>query len=97
MLSGKHPTRVLLHLRYSENGGSSNHEIYHAKTADKITAGRIEALNNSEGIHGISITAEKDKLETISESGVLFERGEYDKVPDAARRLMESVFGGKYG
>jgi len=47
--------------------------------------------------YSITITAEKDKLETISESGVLFERGEYDKVPDAARRLMESVFGGKYG
>ena len=56
------------------------HEMYHAKTAYNITFAKYSALNEEDGLVGISKTAEKDLLEALAEMGVLKERGEYDKI-----------------
>lgn len=68
------------------------HEIYHAKMAESVNMWRIDALNEQPGILGISATAEKDALESISEIGVLKERGEYELVPEAGKKLFEEYF-----
>ncbi len=65
------------------------HEMYHAKTGSNAIASVVDSLNSQVGIKGISTTAEKDLLETIAETGVLKERGEYNKVPDEAKKIFE--------
>ena len=65
------------------------HEMYHAKTGSNAIASVVDSLNSQAGIQGISTTAEKDLLETIAETGVLKERGEYNKVPDEAKKIFE--------
>ena len=69
------------------------HEIYHALMVEKVTRSIIdEELNIGPGIDGISTTAYKDKLESISEIGVLKDRGEYDIVPIEGKELFEKYF-----
>ncbi len=65
------------------------HEMYHAKTASTWNVNVVDTLNSETGIKGISRTADKDLLETIAEVGVLKERGEYSKIPDAAKEIFE--------
>ena len=43
-------------------------------------ANEIDRLDNTPGIGEVSRYASKDMLETISEIGVLKEKGDYDKV-----------------
>ncbi len=70
------------------------HEIYHARIAQLINADKIDVLNKTEGLSGISKTASKDMLESLSEIGVLKERGERDKIMPEQRRIFEKYFEG---
>ena len=70
------------------------HEIYHAKMALMANANEIDRLDNTPGIGEVSRYASKDMLETISEIGVLKEKGDYDKVNKNARSEFEKYFGG---
>lgn len=72
------------------------HEVYHGKMAMKANIAQIDSLNEEKGIEGISNTATKDKLESISEIGVLYERGEYAIVPEEGKKLFETYFEVKY-
>ena len=72
------------------------HEIYHARTFDGKNIGEVRAQHeNLEGrqILGISPTAMKNGFECIAESGVLFERGEIEKIPEEARELLRLYLG----
>lgn len=68
------------------------HEVYHAKTADKMNYSMYEALSETGGAKGVSTTAQKDALEAIAEIGVLYERGEYDNISEEDRALFEEYF-----
>lgn len=68
------------------------HEVYHAKTADKMNYAMYEALSEADGAKGVSTTAQKDALEAIAEIGVLYERGEYDNISEEDRALFEKYF-----
>ena len=57
-------------------------------------ANEIDRLDNTPGIGEVSRYASKDMLETISEIGVLKEKGDYDKVNKNARSEFEKYFGG---
>ena len=48
---------------------------------------------NGRQILGISPTAMKNGFECIAESGVLFERGELEKIPEEARELLRLYLG----
>ncbi|MDD5947771.1 MAG: hypothetical protein PUC41_08275 [Oscillospiraceae bacterium] len=72
------------------------HEIYHARTFDGKNKGEIDAQHqslNGRQILGISPTAMKNGFECIAESGVLFERGEIEKIPEEARELLRLYLG----
>lgn len=67
------------------------HEIYHAKQTEKAPANVVRRYNNEPGIKGISTDAEKDMLETLSESGVLRDKGLYGTIPLEARKQIDAA------
>ena len=73
------------------------HELYHAKLISGLNQAELEALYDElSDIHikGISPTAWKDGSECIAETGVLFERGETEKIPEDAKNLFNKYIGG---
>lgn len=73
------------------------HELYHAKLISGLNQAELEALYDElSNIHikGISPTAWKDGSECIAETGVLFERGETEKIPEDAKNLFNKYIGG---
>lgn len=67
------------------------HEIYHARTTEKMSFAQYEALSETTGAKGVSITAKSDVLEAIAEIGVLYERGEFDKISKEEKALFEEL------
>ncbi|MBO5576146.1 MAG: hypothetical protein IKH90_02185 [Ruminococcus sp.] len=73
------------------------HELYHARLISGLNHAELEALYDELSeihIDGISPTAWKDGSECIAEVGVLFERGEVDRIPQKAKELFNKYIGG---
>lgn len=68
------------------------HETYHAKLISDLNYAQLESLYDElDYVHidGISRTAYSDGAECIAEVGVMIERGDANKVPEAAMKLFE--------
>lgn len=68
------------------------HEKNHAKLCDTVGFERYEAMNETEGVVGVSDTAAKDQVESMAEIGVLKERGDYANLSDEAKDLYEGIY-----
>jgi hypothetical protein len=76
---------------------ATKHEIYHAKLISGLNQAKLEALYDELSevhIDGISPTAWKDGAECIAETGVLFDRGETESIPQEAKKLFNKYIGG---
>lgn len=73
------------------------HEVYHAKLISGLNQDQLESLYDELSeyhIDGISQTAWKDGSECIAETGVLFERGDYELITEEAKELFNKHIGG---